>query len=384
MGLFGSDSGDDRAHSVAANARGESVTAHRLTKNDGGLMQKDLFDSDPAIIHIEPEEQPHHFFYNDTKGITRDGATGGGGADTSYRSLCIVTDERLLFFTDGSKGVGIPLTAISAVAHNIGRMKHRLTVETADHEYTFYINNTIDSDEVEACSDYLESKANTGSTEADGGGETILSGLSGIWTSELDEAATAEEALDADPQGSYVTEERFEKVKGILDPGEKVHFITRGSTVDVEGSGAGESLWGDDRSRKTGTRGWVRAIITDKRVAIKIPQVLGTDHRSVPYSSLTSTDLDTGLINKRLTLQTAGQTYHIEAQDPNKEEVRRAIRFIRQQVEKANQPDVVQQQPTESEPDPLEQIEKLKDLHDAGAISDAEFQEKKQDLLDKV
>lgn len=186
---------------------------------------------------------------------------------------------------------------------------------------------------------------------------------------------------ECEPQGEYVTKARIEKVEDILDEGEKIHYITRGSTVDVEGSSAGKSLFGDDRSRKSGTRGYVRAVYTDSRVAVKIPQWLGSDERSVPYDSITSVDLDTGFVNKRVSLQTPGQTYHIEVQEPSKDEVREIMSFIREKINEVNQPDTVV---TESEPDPLDQLDKLQKLHEKGVVDDDEFEEKKQSLLDKV
>lgn len=273
MGIFSNSSDDERARSLATRARGESVTAERLTKTEGGLMQKDLLASEPVIAYLNPEEQPEHFFYNDTKGVTRNGVTVGGGNDANYRSLCIVTGTRVLFFTAGSKGEALPVDAVSTANANSGNLKHRLTINTPDHEYTFYINNSIDGDEVQASAEYLEALNSEGTAAPTGTETSVIEGLSLIWGNELDETPTSDDALNADPQGGYVTKDRFEKVKGILDPDEKVHFITRGSTVDVEGSSAGESLFGDDRSRKSGTRGWVRAVITDKRIAVKIPQV---------------------------------------------------------------------------------------------------------------
>ncbi|WP_430505038.1 PH domain-containing protein [Haloparvum sp. PAK95] len=383
MGLFSNDDTNGRAERLVANAQGNSVTSDRLTTTSTGMMQKDLFADDPLLSHLRPDEQPQYFLYNDTKGITRNGTTVGGGNDASYRSICLVTDQRILFFTDGTKGESLSAAPITTVETKSGHMKHRLTIMTRENEYTFYANNSLDEAELRACGEYIEYLS--GATEAKETGEetTTIEGLSGIWAGVTETGPVAEEAMDAEPQGAYVTRENFEKVKSVLDPDEKIHFITRGSTVDVEGSSAGNSLFGDDRSRKSGTKGWVRAIITDKRVAIKVPQVLGTDERSVPYPSITSVDLDTGLVNKRLTLQTAGQTYHIEAHEPDKSEVRQAVRFIREQIAKANQPDVVQQAP-ESEPDPLDRIEKLQELNETGVISDSEFEEKKQDLLDQV
>lgn len=383
---MGTSSNDytERAKELIAEAHGDSVTVDRLTTTSKGMMQKDLLADKPLIAYLAPDEQPHCFMYNDTKGITRDGTTTGGGNDASYRSLCLVTDQRVLFVTAGSRGESLWPRAITGVETNDGRMKHRLTITTAEHEYTFYTNNSLDAEELDLCGKYIEDQSAAADPRPDESETTVIGGLSGIWTNTPDSGPAAEDALDAEPQGAYVTRERYEKINSLLDPDEKVHFITRGSTVDVEGSSAGTSLFGDDRSRKSGTRGWVRAVITNKRVAIKIPQFLGNDERSVPYSSITSVDLDTGLVNKRLTLQTAGQTYHIEAHDPDKDEVRQTIRFIRQQIADANQPQVVQQEPAESDPDPLDQIEKLKELNDAGTISDEEFEEKKQTLLDKI
>lgn len=179
----------------------------------------------------------------------------------------------------------------------------------------------------------------------------------------------------------YVTPARVRKIADILDDGEPVHHLTRGSTVDVEGSSAGTSLFGDDRSRKTGTSGYVRAAITDKRVVIKIPQVLGSDERSVPYRNITSVDLDTGFVTKRLSLQTPGQTYHIEAHEPDKQSVREAVSFIRDQTAKAQ---TQGNNGPANDPDPTEQLQNLKELYDEGVVTEEEFESKKQDLLDQI
>jgi len=187
---------------------------------------------------------------------------------------------------------------------------------------------------------------------------------------------------DTVDRGAYVTDSRLKKVESVLDEDEIVHYLTRGSTVDVEGSSAGSSLFGDDRSRKSGTRGYVRAAITDRRVVVKVPQWLGSDERSVPYDSITSVDLDTGLVNKRLTLQTPGQTYHIEVHEPGKDECRDAVRFIRKKINEANQPKVIEQK--SSDPDPTEQLKNLKELHEEGILTNEEFESKKQSLLDKL
>lgn len=188
----------------------------------------------------------------------------------------------------------------------------------------------------------------------------------------LDEADIA-----CDPQGDYVTPARVGKIEDVLDDGENVHYLTRGSTVDVQEGGDSSSLFGDDRSRKSGTRGWVRAAFTDSRIVVKVPQMLGTDERSIPYQNITSVDLDTGLVKKRVTLQTMGATYSIEADEPGKDEVREATGFVRQKLGELNNGGG-------TEDSPLDKLEQLRDLHEDGVLSDEEFEEKKQDLLDQV
>lgn len=186
--------------------------------------------------------------------------------------------------------------------------------------------------------------------------------------------------LDCEPQGGWVNAKRLGKVSELLDDDELVHYMWRGGTIDVEGSSAGESIFGNDRDRKSSIKGIFTAV-TNKRIVIAIPQFLGDDERHIPYHSVTSVDLDTGLVNRRVSLQTKGQTYHIQAQGPDKDELRDAMRFIRERVEEANQPQQVQ---AESEPDPTEQLQNLKELHEDGVLTDEEFEAKKQSLLDKI
>lgn len=380
MGLFGNGEPDGPAEELAAGARGDTVTAERLTTTSGSLMGLDHLAEQPLIELLRDGEQPQYYFYNPNKGLTRDSDTVGGDMSSNFRTICLVTDERVLLITNGSQGEALSYGAISDVETNKGISKQRLSIFTHEAEYVVYVAGKTDYDEVTAAGEYILERAAEAGDAADT--TTVIPGFEPVWAP-ADETLSTDEALDADPQGAYVTRERFEKIGDVLDADERVHYITRGTTVDVEGSGAGHSLFGDDRSRKSGTRGYVRAAVTDRRVVIKVPQFLGNDERSVPYPNITSVDLDTGLINKRLTLQTAGQTYHVEVQEPGKEEVRDAVRFVRQKISEANQPTVVQT--TESaEPDPLDQLEKLKELHDSGVVSDEEFEEKKATLLAKI
>ena len=86
-------------------------------------------------------------------------------------------------------------------------------------------------------------------------------------------------------------------MEDLLNENERVQFMTAGSTIDVEGAGSGQSLFGNDRSRKTGTLGYVRTAFTDDRIITKIPQWTGSDQRNLTYDKILAVDLDTGIVS---------------------------------------------------------------------------------------
>jgi hypothetical protein len=120
--------------------------------------------------------------------------------------------------------------------------------------------------------------------------------------------------LDCSPQNDYASEEAVAKIDDLLEAGEKVHFLARetGGGVDVEGSNSGASMFGDDKNRTLGTMGDVRTAATDKRVVVKIPRVLGSLERSVPYREITDVDLDLEGMYKRLRVRTDDRAYHVD------------------------------------------------------------------------
>lgn len=382
MGLFGSGEDDGLADTLAASARGDSVTSDVLTVTTK-RFENNYLTVKPLVEVLGEDEQPHHFFFNVSKGIQKNGKAVGSGMTNENRSLCLVTDQRVMFFANGNEAMTAPYGIVEDARCKSSLTKAKLTVVTAEADYDIYVNQN--KDELEDAAAYIRDQADSAGGANEETSLTAIPDFEPLWNESSDEEPLSlDERRPAsdEPCGSYVTPARLKKVVDILDNDEVVHFLTRGSTVDVEGSGAGGSLFGDDRSRKSGTKGYVRAVVTDRRVAVKVPQFLGNDERSVPYSNITSVDMDTGLVNKRLTLQTPGQTYHIEAHEPGKDELREVTRFIRGKISEANQPNIVQTE--SSEPDPLEQLEKLKMLHDQGVVNDDEFAEKKSELLDKI
>lgn len=362
---------------LVAGADGE-IKTKTLTKQSG-MIRTYLYDQ-PLIEYLRTGEQPEHVLTHDTKGfrITHpDGTetTPDHGTDNTKRFV-LITDQRILYVVGSESGDKTREFAYGDVVnatHESGLASGKLTFELVDgSNYTFA--TATYADEVGDAAAYV--------TRQMSGVETKTGNKSSDTANTGPPSSKIKNNHIPDERGNYVTAERVNKITDVLDTDEKVHYLTRGTTVDVEGSSAGHSLFGDDRSRKSGTRGYVRAGITDRRVVIKVPQWLGSDERSVPYDSVTSVDLDTGLTMKRLSLQTAGQTYHIEAHEPDKDECRQITRFIRNKISEANQQQVINQETSEA--DPTEQLKNLKELHERGVLTDEEFESKKQSLLDKL
>lgn len=224
----------------------------------------------------------------------------------------------------------------------------------------------------------LGSESDANAPAADDTGKSFGDRVDEIRNRRAADDSRTDDHLDCEPQGEWVTAERVEKVADLLDEDEVVHYMWRGGTIDVEGSSAGESIFGNDRDRKSSFKGIFTAV-TDQRIVISIPQFLGDDERHVPYRSVTSVDLDTGLINRRVSIQTKGQTYHVQAQGPSKDELRDAMKFIRERAEEAHRP-----QQAANDPDPTEQLKNLKELHEEGVLTDEEFERKKQSLLERL
>jgi hypothetical protein len=152
--------------------------------------------------------------------------------------------------------------------------------------------------------------------------------------------------------------------------------------------------------------------VTNQRVILVDHKVLGRyELQDIPYSKLEMVRFEQGVAGSHFTLQPEdGEP--IEVAWLSRDGARRAIETIRDALDAiAVEPVSIQRtkkmlgreewvlnKPEElvyrrgsaagegekARPDPLAQIEKLKKLLDAGAISREEFERKKQDLLDQV
>lgn len=191
-----------------------------------------------------------------------------------------------------------------------------------------------------------------------------------------------EEHLICSPQGEYVTAKRVGKVADVLNPGERVHYLTVGGVVDIEGDGKSSHL-ASGTERKGGIAGFTRTVFTDSRIIVKAPQFTGNDEIVIPYDSIIGISVHTrglGFANK-ISLRTSGPTYHIQVTWPKSSDESNAIGdYVERKISDLNERETAVQE----EPDAISQIKRLKSLNDEGIISDEEFGLKKKDLLDKI
>lgn len=216
-------------------------------------------------------------------------------------------------------------------------------------------------------------------------GDRIMNRLEELGTSERDQAEI--EPVIERAKGESVRSNDLLKIMSgggtvpfdLIDEGEQPHYLLKGTTIDVEGHGAGsESIIGWDRDRRIGNS---YTVITEDRVLIIASHLRGFDEHTIPYDSITNVNLNSGLTSTRLSIQTKSATYHLSVtqtkQKQGVNEIQDAVKYIRDRRNRENNSNTTSD-------DPLDRIEKLKSLHEDGVLSDEEFEEKKESLLDEV
>lgn len=191
----------------------------------------------------------------------------------------------------------------------------------------------------------------------------------GIFTRDDDTVVLENADLDCEPQGPSVTKSAVAKMDEHLSPGEQVHYISSGTRFSINGE--------DKDTIK------LRLVLTDRRILLKRKQkLIGNELQTFNYEDISSVNLRKGIFLKKIAVEMQSATYGIgvtNSHDSN--ELQAMVTFIR---EKSRAPRETQSGSVGGETDPLDRIDKLKQLNEKGAISDEEFQQKKDDLLDQI
>lgn len=167
------------------------------------------------------------------------------------------------------------------------------------------------------------------------------------------------------------------KIQSYLELGEEVVLVARQSRITPGGSMTTPNI----------------IFATDRKLIIRNPSMLGLREsvEEIPYSGITAIHLKKGVFSSEVQITAPGLTTELRrffkltrhgiAGIPAipKEKAQRLVNVVREGMKRAKATT-----PTRAAATPLEELRKLKELFDMGAITQAEYDEKKQKLLDRI
>ena len=174
--------------------------------------------------------------------------------------------------------------------------------------------------------------------------------------------------------------EEIEKIKGYLEPDEKVLLVARQSRVRPGGSLTTPNI----------------IFATDRKLIVRNPMMLGLREsvEVIPYSEITSVRLKKGVFSSEVMITAPGLTTelgrffrltrHGVAGIPAipKDKAEKLVVIIREGMKRSR---IAKMQSTViAAPSPLEELKKLKELLDMGAITKEEYEEKKKEILKRI
>jgi len=192
------------------------------------------------------------------------------------------------------------------------------------------------------------------------------------------------------PQLSESESEEVEKVRDTLMPDEKVLLVVRQSRIAPRGL------------VRPGTITTPNTIFaTNRRIVIRNPTMLGlrAGVEDFPYEAITSVKLHKGVFSSEIRLRIPGLTEASrlptilkwgrrdegEIQALPKDKAEQLVTIMKEGIA-CRLPGQYPPKPTThvASPSPLDEIKKLAELKDAGVITEEEFQEKKEKMLEKI
>ncbi|MCK9440649.1 MAG: PH domain-containing protein [Methanothrix sp.] len=130
-----------------------------------------------------------------------------------------------------------------------------------------------------------------------------------------------------------------------------------------------------------------KLIITNRRIVIYKPGFIGAETEEYPFESIEKIDHKKGFMRSEIEIHAGGK--EIELENISNDDAIKAIGIIRQnmQTQRLAQKTVILQQPKQVSPvqeDPVAKLKQLKDMVDAGLISQDEYDETKATILARM
>lgn len=345
---------------LLANARHPSVTEKRLTELKGGLTARYLYER-PLIEYLEGKEQPHYILAARQSAPTFSGPNppSWSGQTLQGMAMHMVTDSRWLMVAGMKGGDGhyaVPIEDVVVTDYSTGHSGHEISLLTPEYEIDVPIGNMYDSDEVEALVDYVRG--------IDGAGEAELR------EQQSDERSTGPDGTSRSADHSSGTSRSGGHPDG-------VEMVAEGKN--------GQVVLFEDK---------IRISREDIGMLYKLNQ-LGKGEKEIRLENITSIQLKEPSTLTKGYIQ-FGQSGYSESDDGAFDAAsdENSVLFtqgqtdefveLREEIEKLKQQDKEAAAAAGSGVDPTEQLKNIKELHDNGVLSDEEFEQKKQDLLDQI
>lgn len=191
---------------------------------------------------------------------------------------------------------------------------------------------------------------------------------------DVPDAALAETTPDGRPLRSF------------LDEDESVEYVLRGTILDTL-RGSGEDA---ERSRTmVADPGGIATLVTAGRVLFVVGRRDRTDVTTVPRAEVVGGDAESMGEERRLTVRTEpGPDYTVYPDGAAEETVRAVAKELSRGGRDEGSINEGETDDGGSAPDadddPLDRLERLADLRDRGALTQAEFESKKRELLDRI
>ncbi len=182
---------------------------------------------------------------------------------------------------------------------------------------------------------------------------------------------------------SFTSQEReeIEKIQSYVESGERILLVARQSRIRPGGSVTTPNI----------------IFVTDRKLIIRNPMMLGLREsiEVVPYTEITSVRLKKGLFSSEVMITAPGLTTelgrffrltrHGVAGIPAipKEKAEEFVDVVKEAIKKAKEAKVMPSAAV-AQPTPLEELKKLKELLDMGAVTQEEYEDKKKRILERI
>lgn len=360
---------DRSAKELVENAEGNIKKKH-LTK-DSGMVFTYLYDG-PLIEYLSVREQPEYIFSHEWKGyriIKPNGDERTPHHDkTEGKRYLLITDQRIIYVAGRKEG-----------DESIGQFYHDITniERTEDNNIRFYLesgkiyeftqNGSI-KEPTEAAVNYVSEQITrvSDSTDSDGNISEFdfqkIKPLSNIDADDIKDLKN-----DFVPQNIVELDEN-------IGENETFHYANEIQAVIT-----------DDGVLNRGEAGCL--LVTDKGLTAHINEKdSSSSHLSLDYNEIDTADVaevggDGEML--KITVQSASETTEFCGfENISMSDIFNIVNFIR---DRANNPETDDVSGSESNADPTtEKLKKIKELHDQGVLTDEEFEEKKESLLDEI